>query len=328
VTTLATRKLGTTGLQITPVGLGAWAIGGGGWAYGWGPQDDADSIRTIRHAVDCGMNWIDTAAVYGLGHSEEVLGRALREIPDSDRPLVFTKCGMVWDHTDPAEPPAKIGRSGSIRVECEASLRRLGVERIDLLQLHWPPKDGSSPEEFWGTLLALKDEGKIVAAGVSNFRLDPLKQLEAIGHIDTLQPPLSLINRQATQDLLPWCESNATGVIVYSPTQSGLLSGRWTAERVAQLPSDDWRRESPDFTVRLAQNLALAKALIPIAQRHKTTQAAIAIAWALQQRGVTGAIVGARRPNQIDEWIDAATLALTDEDLAQISEAINESNHQ
>jgi aryl-alcohol dehydrogenase-like predicted oxidoreductase len=322
MSTLPGRSLGSTGMTITVLGIGAWAIGGGGWVFGWGPQDDQDSVRTIRHAVDSGINWIDTAAVYGFGHSEEVVGRAVRSLPESDRPYIFTKCGMVWDDADRTKPPQKRGRAASIRSECEASLKRLGVERIDLLQLHWPPKDGSTADEFWGTLLELKQEGKIRAAGVSNVRLGPLSALEPIGHVDTLQPPLSLINRAALDDLLPWCEQNGTGVIAYSPMQSGLLTGRWSTQRVAELPADDWRHSAPDFTIGLVRNLRLADALEPIAERHGTTPAAIALAWVIAQPGVTAAIVGARRPEQIDEWMPGASIQLTNQDGDALSEAL------
>lgn len=320
---LPTRPLGRTGMHITRTGLGAWALGGGGWAAAWGPQDDRDSIAAIRHAVARGVNWIDTAAVYGLGHAEEVVGRALADIPPSERPYVFTKCGMVWDPNDRTSTPQRIGRAASIRREAEASLRRLRAERLDLLQMHWPPQDGTPLEEYWGTLLELKAEGKVRAVGLSNHDVAQLEAAERIGHVDTLQPPLSLIRRGAAADELPWCAAHETGVIVYSPMQSGLLTGTFSAERAARLPADDWRSRSPDFTGEgLRRNLALADALRPIAARHDTTVAAVAVAWTLAWRPVTAAIVGARRPDQVDGWLPAARLELTAEDLDEIARAI------
>ncbi len=222
---LPTVSLGSTGLSITRTGFGAWAIGGGGWHFGWGAQDDADSIAAIRHAVECGINWIDTAAAYGLGHSEEVVARALRDIPRSERPYVFTKCGLVWDERDRAAPPRRVGNPASLRREVDASLRRLGVERIDLYQMHWPPDDGTPLADYWGTLLALKAEGKIRAAGLSNHDVRLLEQAERIGHVDTLQPHFSAIARGVAAAELPWCGAHGTGVIVYSPMHSGLLTG-------------------------------------------------------------------------------------------------------
>ena len=315
--------LGTTGMQITRVGFGAWAIGGGGWAFAWGEQDDAESIAAIRHAIDRGINWIDTAAVYGLGHSEEVVARALRDIPRDDRPYVFTKCGLVWDESDRATPPRRVGAPASLRRECEASLRRLGVERIDLYQMHWPAEDGTPLEEYWGTLLELKREGKVRAVGLSNHKADQLQRAEAIGHVDTLQPPFSMIRRGAAERELPWCAEHGTGVIVYSPMQSGLLTGNFTAERAAKLGADDWRSRSPEFTGEgLRRNLALADALRPIAERQGVSVAAVAVAWTLKWSGVTGAIVGARDPKQVDGWIAAGTLRLAGANLDEIAAAI------
>jgi aryl-alcohol dehydrogenase-like predicted oxidoreductase len=321
--TLPTSAFGTTGMEITRVGFGAWAIGGGGWAFAWGGQDDDDSIAAIRHAVERGINWIDTAAVYGLGHSEDVVARALRDLPADERPYVFTKCGLVWDENDREVPPRRVGDPGSIRREIERSLRRLGVERIDLYQMHWPAEDGAPLEEYWGTLLELKAEGKARAVGLSNHTAEQLERAERVGHVDTLQPPFSLINRQAADAELPWCADRETGVIVYSPMQSGLLSGAFTAARAAKLGEDDWRSRSPDFTGEgLARNLALAGALRPVAERHGTTVAAVAVAWTLAWRGVTAAIVGARDPRQVDGWLAAASLELTDADLDELADAI------
>ena len=321
--TLPTAPLGTTGMRITRVGFGAWAIGGGGWTFAWGAQDDADSIAAIRHAVERGINWIDTAAVYGLGHSEEVVARALRDMPARDRPYVFTKAGLVWDGQDRAAPPRRVGDPLSIRREVESSLRRLDVERIDLYQMHWPAEDGTPLEHYWGTLTQLKDEGKVRAVGLSNHNAAQLDAAERIGHVDTLQPPFSAIRREVAAAELPWCNAHHTGVIVYSPMQSGLLTGAFSVARAARLGADDWRSRSPDFTgLGLRRNLALADALQPIAARHSTTVAAVAVAWTLAWPGVTGAIVGARSAAQVDGWIGAASLELTDSDLDEIAAAL------
>jgi aryl-alcohol dehydrogenase-like predicted oxidoreductase len=321
---LPRRALGTTGMQITRVGLGAWAIGGGGWSYGWGPQDDRQSIATIRAAVDRGIDWVDTAAVYGLGHSEEVVGRAVREIDEADRPFVFTKCGQVGDRSDPYEPATTILRPDSMRRELEDSLRRLRVDRIDLFQIHWPEHDGSTRiEDSWAEMTRFVDEGKVRAIGVSNFDVALLERCEPIHHVDSLQPPFSLLRRDAAASLLPWCAEHRTGVIVYSPMQSGILNGRFSRERVDAMAEDDWRRRSPNFNEpALTRNIALRDAISPVAERHGTTVAAVAIAWTLTWDGVTGAIVGARSPEQIDGWIDAAMLDLSGEDLAELDAAV------
>ena len=323
IATLPTRRLGTTDLHLSTVGFGAWAAGGGGWAFGWGPQDDADSIASIRHALARGINWIDTAAVYGLGHSEGVVRRALEGIPWGSRPYVFTKCGLVWDERNPKASPRQVLQPESIRQECEASLRRLGVERIDLYQFHWPDQTGTAVEDSWETMTRLADEGKVAAIGVSNFDVSLMERCEAIRHVDSLQPPLSLIRRQAAETEIPWCASHGTGVIGYSPLQSGLLTERFSPDRLESLAEDDWRRRSPEFKPpRLARNLALRDALRPIARQYDTTVSAVAIAWTLAWPGVTGAIVGARSPDQVDGWIAAATLDLTLADLDQIARAI------
>ncbi len=325
IATLPTRRLGNSDLHLTVVGFGAWAAGGGGWAYGWGPQDDADSIASIRHAVERGINWIDTAAVYGLGHSEEIVRSALEGIPRASRPYVFTKCGLVWDERNPEASPRQVLEPESIRRECVASLRRLGVERIDLYQFHWPDQTGTAVEDSWDTMTRLADEGKVAAIGVSNFDVGLLERCEAIRHVDSLQPPLSLIRRQAAETEIPWCGAHGTGVIGYSPLQSGLLTERFSPNRVESLARDDWRRRSPDFKPpRLGRTLALRDALRPIARHHGTTVSAVAIAWTLAWPGVTGAIVGARSPDQVDGWIAAATLDLTLADLDQIAKAVGE----
>jgi aryl-alcohol dehydrogenase-like predicted oxidoreductase len=321
--TLPTRPLGRSGLRITRVGFGSWAVGGGGWSFGWGAQDDAESLATMRHALERGINWIDTAAVYGLGHSEELVGRLVHELSPSERPLIFTKCGMIWDERHPMAAPRQVLKPESIRRECEASLRRLGVERIDLYQFHWPDETGTFLEDSWAAMVKLVEEGKVRAAGVSNFDTRRLDRCEVIRHVDSLQPPFSMINRAAGKREIPWCASHETGVIVYSPMQSGLLTNTFTAGRVAALAPDDWRRHAPDFrSPRLGRNLALRDALRPIAARHGTSVSAIAIAWTLAWPGVTGAIVGARTAEQVDGWIEAATTLLTPTDLDEITSAI------
>ena len=326
-TTLTTRRLGVTDMEITTVGFGAWAIGGGGWAFGWGPQDDEQSIATIRHAVERGINWIDTAAVYGLGHSEEVVRRALEDMPAEERPYIFTKCGMIWDEDDRMASPRQVLRPESIRRECEASLRRLGVERIDLYQFHWPDESGTAVEDSWAEMGRLVDEGKVRAAGVSNFDVRLLQRCEAIRQVDSLQPPFSMIRRRVAETEIPWCAAHQTGVIVYSPMQSGLLTDKFSEGRVRDLPEDDWRRRSPEFLPpRLGRNLALRDGMRPIAQRHGTSVACIAIAWTLTWTGVTGAIVGGRTPEQVDGWIDAGSLELTREDLDEIAALIRKTS--
>jgi aryl-alcohol dehydrogenase-like predicted oxidoreductase len=310
-------------LQITRLGFGAWAIGGGGWSFGWGPQDDADSLATMRHALELGINWIDTAAAYGLGHSEEVVGRLLRRLPRAERPLIFTKCGLLWDEHDPMTPPRRVLQPDSIRRECDASLRRLGVERIDLYQFHWPDETGTRVEDSWAAMVQLIEEGKVRAAGVSNFNVNLLDRCAAIRHVDSLQPPFSLINRRAAEQEIPWCATHNTGVIGYSPMQSGLLTDSFTAARVSALAEDDWRRRGPDFQEpNLGRNLALRDGLRPIAERHDTSVSSIAVAWTLAWPGVTGAIVGARTPKQVDGWIGAASITLTQQDLNEIASAI------
>jgi aryl-alcohol dehydrogenase-like predicted oxidoreductase len=321
--TLPTRPLGTSGLSITTVGFGAWAIGGGGWAFGWGPQDDGDSLATMRRALERGINWIDTAPIYGLGHSEEVVGRLLKELSPAERPLIFTKCGLVWDETDRMKDAKRILAPASIRKECEASLRRLGVERIDLYQFHWPDESGVPVEESWGVMARLAEEGKIRAAGVSNFSVELLARCEKIRHVDSLQPPFSLIRRDAGGSVIPRSAARKTGVIVYSPMQAGILNDTFSLERVTRLALDDWRRKTKEFNPpNVHNNIALRDALKPIAARHSTTTAAIAVAWTLAWNGVTGAICGARTPDQIDGWVGAANVTLTAEDLSEIAAAV------
>jgi aryl-alcohol dehydrogenase-like predicted oxidoreductase len=317
---LDTRRLGTTDMEITTVGFGAWAIGGGGWAYGWGPQEDTNSIVAIRHAVERGINWVDTAAIYGLGHSEEVVGRAVREIPEAERPYVFTKGGMVPDRARPYEEPVRNLQPASIRREVEASLQRLGVERIDLYQFHWPDTTGTPIEESWGEMVRLVEEGKVRAIGVSNFDVELLSRAEAMRHVDSLQPPFSLIRRESGADVIPWCAAHGTGVIVYSPMQSGILTDSFSAARVQAMAEDDWRRRSVQFLEpNLSRNIALRDALRPIAERHGTTVPAVAVAWTIAWPGVTAAIVGARDPGQVDGWIGAGSMDLDTQDLAEIT---------
>jgi aryl-alcohol dehydrogenase-like predicted oxidoreductase len=315
------RGLGRDGPELSVVGVGAWAMGGP-WKFGWGPQDDEQSMAALHHAFDAGINWVDTAAVYGLGHSEEVVGQVLRERGDV---LVATKCGRGWYHSPSGEPTYDL-RPQSIRFELTQSLKRLGVDRVDLYQIHWPdPLTGTPLEASWQTLAELADEGKIRWLGVCNFGVEELERCERIRHVDSLQPPVSLINRHALAELLPWCAAHGTGVLGYSPLQSGLLSGEFSAERVAGLPADDWRRRAPDFTdPALSANLALAERLRPVAARHGVTVAAVAVAWVLAQPGVTAAIVGARRPSQVDGWLPAGELRLAAADLAEIAAALEE----
>jgi aryl-alcohol dehydrogenase-like predicted oxidoreductase len=323
-TLLPTTRLGRTGMHLTRVGFGAWAIGGGDWAFAWGNQDDDASIAAIRHAVESGINWIDTAAVYGLGHSEEVVAAALADLPEADRPYVFTKGGLVWDPADRSAAPRRVGAPASLRAEVEASLRRLRVERIDLYQMHWPAEDGTPVEEYWQVFTELKREGKIRAAGLSNHNVFQLEEAEQVGAVDAIQPPFSLIHRDAADDVLLWAHEHDAGAIVYSPMASGLLTGSFTAERAAQLQPGDWRAGHPDFTEpALSANLALVDALRPVAERHGVTPAAVAVAWTLAFPGVTGAIVGARSPLQVDGWLPAATLELKDDDLSDIAAAIH-----
>lgn len=316
---MQTRPLGNSDLEITPIGFGAWAIGGSGWAFGWGPQDDSDSIATIREAIDLGINWIDTAAVYGLGHSEEVVARALEGV--ADRPYVFTKCERVWNDK------REIGKSlkaDSIRRECEASLKRLRVEAIDLYQIHWPEPD-EDIEEGWEALAGLKAAGKVRWIGVSNFNAAQMARANRIAPITSLQPNYSLLNRKIEAETLPYAADHNIGVINYSPMGSGLLTGAMTRERIAALPADDWRRNNRHYQEPLlGRNLALVDLLGEIGRRHGRSPGEVAIAWTLRRPEVTGAIVGARRPGQLRESIGAAELRLDAADLDQIAQFLRE----
>jgi aryl-alcohol dehydrogenase-like predicted oxidoreductase len=317
------RALGTSGLDLTTVGYGTWAVGGGGWAFGWGPSDDDASVAAIRRAVSNGVNWIDTAAIYGLGHSEEVVGRAVAAIPVSERPMVFTKGGLDADPANPYIPATRSLRPEFIRRECENSLRRLGVERIDLYQFHWPDETDTPVEDSWGEMARLADEGKVGAMGVSNFSVELLERCEKVRHVDSLQPPFSMIHRTSGSTVIPWCAAHGTGVIVYSPMTSGILTDTFSRERVASMADEDWRKRSADFNEPgLSKNIALRDALVPVARRHGVSVASVAVAWTLAQPGVTGAIVGARRPEQVDDWLPAGSLELTPADLREISTAI------
>jgi aryl-alcohol dehydrogenase-like predicted oxidoreductase len=323
---LPVRPLGRSGIEITRVGLGAWAIGGGDWAFGWGPQEDEDSLAALRRAVELGINWIDTAAVYGHGHSEQVVGRFLRELPASERPFVFTKCGLVWDPDDPRVEERRTLHPDSIRRECEASLSRLGVEVIDLYQIHWPALDGTTIEDSWGAMTRLLEEGKARAIGVSNYDPAMLDRCELIRHVDSLQPEFSLLRRDTGPAEIAWASAHDTGVIVYSPMGSGLLTDRFSRERIARMDPGDWRHGSPRFREpELSRVLALRDALGQIARRHEATIADVAVSWTLAWPGVTGAIVGARSAEQVEGWIGAARLVLSETDLAEIAVAIESS---
>ena len=319
---MQTRRLGNSDLQITPVGYGAWAIGGSGWQFGWGSQDDNDSIAAIHRALELGVNWIDTAAVYGLGHSEEVVARALKTW-SGPKPYVFTKCGMRWDAQGNVQ---KVLQADSISREVEDSLRRLAVETIDLYQIHWPP-DPDSPEleEGWSILAALQRQGKVRWIGVSNFDVKQLRRAQKIASVTSLQPPYSLINRSVEEDILPYCLREGIGVIVYSPMASGLLTGAMTRERAARLSKDDWRSSDPEFREpRLSRNLALVERLREIGKRHGRSPGEVAIAWTLRNPAVTGAIVGARNARQADGVMRAGELQLTDKEINEIEDFFEE----
>jgi aryl-alcohol dehydrogenase-like predicted oxidoreductase len=312
------RWLGNTDMQITPIGFGAWALGGGNWVYSWGPQDDNESIAAIHHALDLGINWIDTAAGYGLGHSEEVVGQALAGM--TERPYIFTKCSLPWNER--GEIIASMKRD-SIRRECEDSLRRLKINAIDLYQIHWPNPD-EEIEEGWATLAELQREGKVRWIGVSNFSVAQMQRAEKISPISSLQPPYSLIRPQVEQEILPYCQKHNIGVIVYSPMYSGLLSGKMTAERIKNLPSDDWRQRDPEFQMpKLEKNMQFVSALREIGERHAVEPGVVAIAWTLRQPSVTGAIVGMRRPNQVDGIFPSVTFRLSSQETEQLNAIIS-----
>ncbi len=311
--TIKTTELGNTGLQITRVGFGAWAIGGGGWEFGWGPQEDEESIASIHRALEQGVNWIDTAAAYGFGRSEQVVGRALEGM--RDRPYVFTKCSLL--EGEGRRVVHSLKRDSVLR-EAEGSLERLRIDAIDLYQIHWPNPE-EDIEEGWAALAELKEQGLVRHIGVSNFDVEQMRRILAVAPIETLQPPYNLIERDVERETLPFAESEGIGVIVYSPMGSGLLTGRMTRERITGLPDDDWRKRDSRFNEpQLSQNLEMVERLTGVADRHGTVPGAVAIAWALRNRAVDGAIVGFRAPDQVDPLLPAAALELSDEDVQQI----------
>jgi aryl-alcohol dehydrogenase-like predicted oxidoreductase len=321
---MVTRRLGTHGPEISVLGIGTWAFSGP-YQHGWGPADDADSIAAIRHAIASGVNWVDTAAVYGLGRAEEVVGRAIQPFCPGEDVFVFTKCGRRVGESGGNEIVYDL-RPQAIRAECDESLRRLGIERIDLYQFHWPDYGTGTPlEESWATMVELVAAGKVRWLGVCNFSVELLERCEAMCHVDSLQPPLSLLNHHARAELIPWCLENGTGVIVYSPLASGLLTGRFSHARMRELAPDDWRRFSPAFQdPRLSRALDLVERLRPLAERLGCELPALAVAWTLAAPGVTGAIVGARRPAQLDAWLPAAELELDDEITQEIERLTHE----
>jgi aryl-alcohol dehydrogenase-like predicted oxidoreductase len=309
---MQTRQLGKTDLHITPIGLGTWAIGGGGWANGWGSQDDQESIATIKRALGLGINWIDTAAIYGLGHSEEIVGKAIK---GREKPYIFTKCSLKWDEKGNVSNSLK---AASIRGEVEASLKRLDIDVIDLYQIHWPNPEADI-EEGWSTLAQLKQEGKVRAIGASNFNVEQLRRAQKIAPVDSLQPPYSLIRPDVEKEILPFCQEQNIGVIAYSPMASGLLTGAMTKERVQNLPDDDWRKKASAFTEpRLSRNLELASLLSDIGYPYNRAPGEVAVAWVLRNPAVTGAIVGGRHMRQIEELIGAAEFQIDEMGIEQI----------
>ena len=312
-------RFGKTDMEITPVGFGAWAIGGGGWAAAWGPQDDDEAVGAIRRAVELGINWVDTAAVYGLGHSEELVAQALKGFPAADRPYVFTKCSLVWDEN---REISNVLKRDSVKRECEESLRRLQVDVIDLYQIHWPRPD-EQIEEGWAALAELKDEGKVRHIGVSNFDAGQMERTDAIAPVETLQPPYNMLRRDIEAEILPYASENDIGVIVYSPMASGLLTGKMTRERVENMPADDWRRNNEQFNdPKLSQNLDLVERLREIGERHEKSPAEIAIAWTLRHSAVSAAIVGGRRPDQVDGIVGAADFRLSESEVEEVEAAL------
>jgi aryl-alcohol dehydrogenase-like predicted oxidoreductase len=313
------RKLGNSDLHITPVGFGAWAIGGSGWDYAWGQQDDADSIAAIHRSLEFGVNWIDTAAVYGIGHSEEVVARALKEW-SGQRPYVFTKCVLRWDDKGHVSP---VHKAESIREECENSLRRLRTDVIDLYQMHWPPPDnGTGLEEVWRAMVDLQKEGKVRWMGVSNFNVAQIQRAEKIAPVTSDQPPYSMIRRAVEKEILPYCRQRGIGVISYAPMASGLLTGAMTRERAAALPPDDFRSRNPEFREpRLSKNIELVERLRRVGTRHGRTPGEVAIAWVLHNPAVTGAIVGARNAKQVDGVMRSAELKLSPEEIREVEGA-------
>ena len=313
------RKLGNSDLQLTPVGFGAWAIGGSGWEFAWGQQEDADSVAAILRALELGVSWIDTAAVYGTGHSEEIVGQALKQWKGR-RPYVFTKCVLRWDENRKVYQDHS---AASIRQECEDSLLRLQTDVIDLYQMHWPPRDnGPGLEEAWGAMNGLKKEGKVRWVGVSNFDVEQMKRAARIAPITSDQPPYSILRRAIEAEILPYCEKNGIGVISYAPMASGLLTGAMNRERAAALPADDFRSRNPEFKEpRLSRNIELVERLRKVGARHGRGPGEVAIAWVLRHPAITGAIVGARNAKQAEGVMRAGELKLSQEQITEIEGA-------
>ncbi len=319
---MQTRQLGNSDLQITPLGVGAWAIGGGGLPFAWGPQDDKDSIGAIHAALDNGINWIDTAPVYGLGHSEEIVGRAIKG--RAARPYIFTKCTLVWDPADPKREVTRSMKRESIRRECEESLRRLQIDTIDLYQIHWPDPEGEI-EEGWAAAAELQKEGKVRWIGVSNFKTAHMDRARNIAPITSLQPPYSILSPDIEPEILPYCAQHNIGVLVYSPMKSGLLTGAMTKERVANMPEDDFRQRTINFKEPLlTRNLNLVERMREIGNRHGRTPAEVALAWTLRRPEVTGAIVGLRSPKQVEGIIGAGVFRMADAEVEEIARFLKE----
>ena len=316
---MKTRKLGYSDLHLTPIGLGTWAMGGGDWKFGWGDQDDAASIASVHQALDAGVNWIDTAAIYGHGHAERVVGKAIQDRRDDV--LIATKCGRVWEGE--SREIGKSLRRESVHREVDVSLQRLGIDCIDLYQIHWPEPD-EEIEEGWGAVAELVEAGKIRYAGVSNFNMEQLKRIQPIHPVTSLQPPYSMLRREVEEEILPYCRENQIGIVAYSPMQAGLLTGRFSKERVQNLPANDWRKANPFFTSpQLEANLSIIEQLRPVAAQMEITLPQLALAWVLRRSEMTAAIAGARRPDQILETVKAGEIVIPDELLLKIERVLS-----
>jgi len=316
---MKTRKLGYSDLHLTPIGLGTWAMGGGDWKFGWGDQDDAASIASVHQALDAGVNWIDTAAIYGHGHAERVVGKAIQDRRDDV--LIATKCGRVWEGE--SREIGKSLRRESVHREVDVSLQRLGIDCIDLYQIHWPEPD-EEIEEGWGAVAELVEAGKIRYAGVSNFNMEQLKRIQPIHPVTSLQPPYSILRREVEEEILPYCRENQIGIVAYSPMQAGLLTGRFSKERVQNLPANDWRKANPFFTSpQLEANLSIIEQLRPVAAQMEITLPQLALAWVLRRSEMTAAIAGARRPEQILETVKAGEIVIHDELLLKIDRMLS-----
>lgn len=316
---MKTRKLGYSDLHLTPIGLGTWAMGGGDWKFGWGDQDDAASIASVHQALDAGVNWIDTAAIYGHGHAERVVGKAIQDRRDDV--LIATKCGRVWEGE--SREIGKSLRRESVHREVDVSLQRLGIDCIDLYQIHWPEPD-EEIEEGWGAVAELVEAGKIRYAGVSNFNMEQLKRIQPIHPVTSLQPPYSILRREVEEEILPYCRENQIGIVAYSPMQAGLLTGRFSKERVQNLPANDWRKANPFFTSpQLEANLSIIEQLRPVAAQMEITLPQLALAWVLRRSEMTAAIAGARRPEQILETVKAGEIVIHDELLLKIEHMLS-----